>query len=371
MTHRERFDRLFRGEAVDRAPFVDYMGPCNYPSCLPRWKTEGLNKDADIEEVRRILGFDYVRGIYLPAVPLFFPEFEQETLRREGDKRYSRNRWGGIEIQQDGSEFMPLTLKGAVKDRESWERVRDRLGRKDIASRFSRDFDERCRRAAEGDLPIYAGDLPMGFFGALREIFGFNELMYAFYDEREIVKEVLDALCDLWIELVAHIQARVKLDYFFIWEDMCSKSGPLISPGMFREFLLPRYRRFTHAIRAGGCGHIIVDSDGDERPLIPLWLEGGVDIVFPFESQFGLDIREVRDQYPELGIIGGVNKRALEFDRHEMDKELAKVPYMLESGRYIPCCDHGVTNQVSWDNYRYFYERLRELVYKYPPAPRG
>jgi hypothetical protein len=50
-----------------------------------------------------------------------------------------------------------------------------------------------------------------------------------------------------------------------------------------------------------------------------------------------------------------------------MDRELEKVPYLLENGYFIPCCDHGVTNDVSWGNYQYFYEKLRELVYKYPP----
>jgi hypothetical protein len=42
---------------------------------------------------------------------------------------------------------------------------------------------------------------------------------------------------------------------------------------------------------------------------------------------------------------------------------------MLESGRYIPGLDHGVPDDVSWDNYRYFYEKLRELIWKYPPKP--
>jgi len=165
-----------------------------------------------------------------------------------------------------------------------------------------------------------------------------------------------------------YIQQRVKLDYFFIWEDMCGKTGTLISPDLFRGFLLPYYKRLTASLRNGGCSHIVVDSDGDERPLVPLWIEGGVNIVFPWESQFGLDLHAVRRQYPTLGLAGGLNKRVLEFDRSEMDKELDKVPYLLESGYFIPSCDHGVTNNVSWCNYRYFYERLRELIYRYPPV---
>ena len=188
-----------------------------------------------------------------------------------------------------------------------------------------------------------------------------------FYDDPELLDEILDTLCELWIKIYAEIQKRVPLDYLFIWEDMCGKTGPLISPAAFRDHLLPRYKRLTSAVKAGGCSHVMVDSDGDERLLVPLWMEGGVNITFPWESQFGLDITEVRDKYPTMGIIGALNKHVLEFSRKEMDDELVKVPYMLERGYYIPCCDHGVTNMVSWDNYRYFYEKLRDMVYKYEP----
>jgi uroporphyrinogen decarboxylase len=148
---------------------------------------------------------------------------------------------------------------------------------------------------------------------------------------------------------------------------MCFKGGSLISPKLFREFLLPRYQRLTAALRKHGCKHVLVDSDGDMRPLVPLWLEGGVNITFPWETQFGLDITEVRRQYPEMGMVGGINKFALAQGRAAIDEELKKVPAMLESGRYIPGLDHGAPPDVSWDNYRYFFDRLRELIWKYPP----
>lgn len=73
-------------------------------------------------------------------------------------------------------------------------------------------------------------------------------------------------------------------------------------------------------------------------------------------------------QYPNLGMIGGLDKHALARGRDAMDQELAKMPFMLERGRYIPCLDHSVPNDVSWDDFRYFYNRLRELIWKYPPG---
>jgi uroporphyrinogen decarboxylase len=355
---------VLSGEPVDRAPFLDYMGTCNWRSCLDRWKREGLAHDATFEDVRRIVGFDGVRGYRLPVKSFIWPEYPVESLGREGNVERRRNRWGGTEVHMEGSELMAVTVAGAVTDRKSWAEVERRL---DVATpgRLPEDWEAICDEALASDEPVYAGDLPVGFFGGLRELVGFERLAYLFYDDPGMVSAMLDALCELWTGIYTRMQERVPLDYFFVWEDMCDKNGPLISPSLFRAFLLPRYQRLTEALREAGCRLFAVDSDGDERPLVPLWAAGGIDVVLPWETQFGLDIREVRRRYPEIGIIGGINKHALAGGREAIDEELAKVPYMLAHGRYIPSLDHGVTNEVSWDDYRYFYDRLRELIGEY------
>ena len=364
LTNRERFVAALNGDPVDRAPFIDFMGTCNWPSCLTRWKKEGLTCNATFDDVRKIIGFDGVRGYYLPVKSFIWPEYTLEDLGKDANIAKRRNRWGGIEIQFDGSELMAVTVSGAIKDRDSWPAVKERL-LANTQGRFPTNWEDICREALASDEPIYAGDLPVGFFGGPRELMGFEQLAYTFYDDPELLTDVLDTLCDLWVDIYTRVLERVALDYFFVWEDMCDKNGPLISPALFRQFLLPRYERFTAAIRNAGCKHVVVDSDGDERLLAPLWVAGGVNAMLPWESQFGLDIREVRKRLPTVGIIGGINKQALAGGRRAIDKELEAVPFMLEHGRYIPSLDHGVTNEVSWDDYRYFYDRLRDLIWQY------
>ena len=365
LNNRERFAHLFNGECVDRAPFLDIMGFWN--SSLERWKQEGLSQDATPATVRRLVGFDSRRGFYLPVKAFIWPEFEPQVIRRDGDKFYTRNCWGAIEENITGSELMSITIEGPVTDRKSWEQIKARLD-PDTPGRLPRDWLDMCAQARESGETVYAGDLPIGFFGGVRELLGFEHQATLFYDDPSLMEDILDTLCDLWIKVFTRVQQDIVLDWFFIWEDMCYKGGSLISSRLFRRFLLPRYQRLTAAVRGAGCLHIMVDSDGDERPLVPLWLEGGVNIVFPWETQFGLDITAVRCQYPTLGMIGGMNKYALALGREAIDKELAKLPFMLEQGRFIPGLDHGVPNDVSWDNYRYFYDHMRELIYKYPPA---
>ena len=367
LTNRERFVKLFNGEELDRCPFLDIMG--FWPSTLDRWKREGLDSDATYETVNKIIGFDSTRrrGFKLPVNGYILPEFERKVLADDGRKLTVRNRWGGIEQDLQDPDMLPITIAGPVTDRASWEDIKERLD-PDTPGRLGENWNDICRQASESGEPVYAGDLPHGFFGALRELMGFEQLAMMFYDDPDLMHDILDTLCEMWIKLFSRVQKDITLDWYFIWEDMCSKNGPLISPAIFSEFFLPRYQRFTASLRQGGCKNIFVDSDGDIRPLVDMWIEGGVNILFPWETQFGLDITEVRRQWPTLGMIGGLNKYALSQDRDAIDKELEKIPFMLERGRYIPGLDHGVPNDVSWDNYRYFYDHLKEMIWKYPPC---
>ena len=104
------------------------------------------------------------------------------------------------------------------------------------------------------------------------------------------------------------------------------------------------------------------------RSLLDAWLEGGVTGLYPWETQMGLDITRVRRDYPRLQMIGGIDKHSLAFGREAIDRELEKVPFMLELGRYLPCLDHGVPPGVSWGDFVYFCERLRDLVERHPPS---
>jgi uroporphyrinogen decarboxylase len=362
LTNRERFLRLMRGEPVDRAPFFPCFGP--WPETLARWRREGLPEEADYREV---VGFDGDLRHILPLNAYLCPAPQYQLLEDEGETVIVVDRGIKQRARKDGHS-MPEFLAYPVESRGDWERVKKLLD-STSPERFPPNWPEFCEAHRQRTDPAYAGDLPCGFFGGPRELLGVVRLLLWFYDEPDLMGDILDTLCDLWTDLFARALRDAPIDFFFVWEDMCFKTGPLIGPDTFREFLLPRYRRLTEVLRRSGVDIIMMDSDGDPRLLLPLWLEGGVTCVFPWETQMGLDITQVRRDYPTLQMIGGVNKHALALGREAIDAELRKIPYMLESGRYLPAVDHFVPPDVSWDDYRYFCERLRDLIERYPPQP--
>ena len=364
MTNRDRFVKLMRGEPVDRAPFF----PCfwAWPQTLERWYAEGLSPDADW---KALCGFDGDMRQMLPVNGFLNPQFAEEVVSEDAETRTWVDRFGVRKRDRKDGGSMPEFLGYAVQCRADWERIRDERLQPEMLGRVPEDWQTWKSTLRDRTEPYYAGDLPIGFFGGPRELLGVERLSYWFYDEPALLAEIMDHLCDLWIAVYSQALADAPIDFFFIWEDMCFKNGPLVSPALFRQFLLPRYKRFTAALRDAGVDIIMVDSDGDVRLLIDLWLEGGVTCLFPWETQMGLDIVAVRKRYPTLQMIGGVNKAVLAYGREAIDAELAKIPFMLRSGRYLPAVDHAIPPDVSWDDFRYYCEKLKGMIEQHPPDP--
>jgi uroporphyrinogen decarboxylase len=108
---------------------------------------------------------------------------------------------------------------------------------------------------------------------------------------------------------------------------------------------------------------ILVDTDGDCRSLIPLLMKGGVTGLYPFEVQSGMDVREIREAFPDLQILGGVDKKELARGPERIDAELKRrIPGLISKGGFIPMGDHQIPPDVSWENYLFYRRRLAELA---------
>lgn len=95
--------------------------------------------------------------------------------------------------------------------------------------------------------------------------------------------------------------------------------------------------------------------------MIPLSLEVGATALLPWEAMAGNDIERVRDRYPCLGIMGGIDKTAL-LSKESIDRELAKAARMIAQGGYIPHVDYANPPNVTWENFKYYRERLNDIV---------
>ena len=217
------------------------------------------------------------------------------------------------------------------------------------------------RTWARRDYPL---TLRMGsVFGWLRNWMGLKGICLALYDDPEWVQRMMDDLVDFCCAVARRALEEVDLDYVLLWEDMAYKTAPHISPAMFRRFMLEPYQRLTGFIREHGIDLIFVDSDGYSEPLLPLWMEGGVNGFYPIERAASMDAVHLRQRFGrELRLMGGIDKRAMIAGPAEIDAELARVAPLCEEGGFIPWCDHHVPPDVPLKHYQYYVERMKEMT---------
>ncbi|MGQ9610954.1 MAG: uroporphyrinogen decarboxylase family protein [bacterium] len=209
------------------------------------------------------------------------------------------------------------------------------------------------RRMEERDYPISIDG--GSFYGFVRNWVGVNNLSLMFYDDPDLIHDMMDYLADFFIKVLHKALDEVDIDFALFWEDMCYKSGPLISPNMFREFLLPNYKKVTAFLVEHGVELSWVDCDGNIEALLSLWIEGGVRGHYPLEVAAGMDAGKLRKEYgKDIVMWGNVDKRALVKGKSAIDKEIERLAPVV--------IDHGVPEDISYENYLYYLERRKEIT---------
>ena len=357
LTPGERVVRCMTGGAIVRVPYGVGLGWQPWGEALPNWRR--ATGRADLEPAAY---FGYDASFALPKMAYgIFPGFEKLVLEQTAECTVWRDERGITMKQHRTSGSMPEWIDHPVKTPADWEQLRGRLQMAD--ARIQEDWPQfRARLKATGEA-VQVGVFPWGVFGTVRDLLGNEQVLYAFYDYPEMVRDMMNTLTNLWLGLYERVAAEVQIDHIHIWEDMSGRQGSLISPAMVEEFMMPCYDRIAAFARAHGVRVVSVDTDGDCSQLVPIFMRHGINMIFPFEVQAGNDIRDYRRQYPTLGIMHGLDKRALAGSLADVDREVEKAATMIPLGRYIPGFDHLIPPDAKWENFRYAAEQIRELCH--------
>jgi len=356
MNDRERFLATMYYQPRDRCPWGE-MG--FWPETIEVWHDQGMPRDVHLAS---FFGFDRLREGVDVSLGLM-PGFETEVLAETDEYRVVRRSTGVVakEFKGEHSFRMPQWLSFPLRTRDDWESEFVPRLDPDSPARYPLYWAEKTRIWAQRDYPL---TLRMGsIFGWLRNWMGLEAICLALYDDPEWVQEMMDYLVEFCCATARRTLEDVDLDYILLWEDMAYKTAPHISPAMFRRFMLEPYKRLTGFIRQHGVDLILVDSDGHAEPLIPLWIEGGVNGFYPIERASSMDAVHLRERFGrELRLLGGIDKRAMIAGPEAIEVELAHVAPLVEEGGFIPWCDHHVPPDVPLKHYQYYVERMKEMT---------
>jgi uroporphyrinogen decarboxylase len=360
MNNRERYLAAILGEPVDRPPY--YLGWSPWWTTWKRWEQEG--KPPEITDHRSFMDPDQP-PLALPMNTGPCPPFDTGVLEEDEHSYIHFDTWGIKRRDLKQNESMSEFLEFPIKNRDDWTEYKQRYLNPDDPRRLQTDWREKGREWMAKGYPIQLGYYPdAGVFGPYRWLMGDEEGLVALCTQPDLAHEIMDHITSLYLTVWEQVVKEVRVDVIHLWEDMCYKAGPLISPRMWEEFLGPNYRRIKDFAVAHNIPVISVDTDGQPERITPAMIRAGVNLLFPLEVAAGCDVNDWQRRFPELAFSGGIDKRELSKGKAAIDRELERIRPALACGRYIPELDHLVPDDVSWENYCYFARQLKKLVGK-------
>lgn len=370
LNHRQRLYHTLRHQPVDRLPDYEFGA---WVQTYDRWAQEGMDVASckglgrDVHYLEHYFHTDdagYGPGLAVNVGML--PLFDELVIEDRGETEIIQDKDGATaeRIKEKLGASIPRYIRYAIQNRADWERIKAERLDPDHPERVPQNLDALVGRFNTADYPIVAH---MGsLYGWIRNWMGVEALSVMLYDDRPLVEDMMEHLTLLALKVLEKMAGRgLRIDQTHWWEDMCYRSGSLLSPRMFAQMMLPRYRRINDFLRREfGCEYNLLDCDGNIHQLAPLWLEGGINVMFPIESAH-TDVFRLAPEFASHGFLrGAFDKRALIEGPAAIDLEFKRLEPLIESRQLIPHTDHLVPPDVSFENYLYYRRRKCEITGK-------
>jgi hypothetical protein len=361
MTDRERFNRQMHYQPIDRCFNMEFG---YWQENYSLWSGFVDNHITNEWEANQFFSFDRMTG-HGPAWIL--PPFESKVIEEREKTRLVIDGNGLIcEVPKDGHSTIPHYLGSTIKTPDDWRRAKKEHfdpahpGRKVNLAELKKNIPP--------DRDIPAGVFCGSMIGHIRDLLTAEGLAYAIYDHPEMVEDMVETACVLVEDYLDQVLPEIDFDFASGWEDICFKNGPLVSLKFFHKVVVPRYQRIGDRLHKYGIDLWYTDCDGDVRPLLPGFLEAGINCLFPFEVLCCCHPKELLDQYgKDLRIMGGIDKTQMAKGPAAIKAYLESVAPCVERGGYIPFCDHRCPPDVSWENYLYYLDLKQQMF----GQPRG
>ncbi|GAB4445473.1 MAG: uroporphyrinogen decarboxylase family protein [Anaerolineales bacterium] len=367
LTSRERVQAVLNGEIPDRVPIIlgasnatgistpayrnlkRFLGVQAEDNYLYDWPELGAS--AVDEAVLERLHSD-VRGVHdrEPA------SVRERNRTREPGSPYV-NSWGVGSVEGDPGMWFPaihpLAETHSTADLESypWPDMND-------PTRFAHVRAEVQRLAAENKYAILATPwlaFPLERAFAMQRM---DRFMANLGWHPDFAKALLAKITDLCKTLMGNFlrECGEDIDMIKIGDDLGMQNSLLMSPKMYRSIVKPFHAEYISFIKSRTKAKVFFHTDGDVFPLIPDFIEMGVDILNPVQTSAGKmsDLHELKKQFGKNIIFCGAidTHRILPFGTpQEVRAEVKRVIEILgDGGGYMLAPVHIIMPDVPPEN---------------------
>lgn len=369
MDNKTRALNILNYKAVDRMPAVHFG---YWKELLQEWAAQGHLKPEEIEGVgdgnaadyrlNAKLGWDFNWHTTRRGAASLRPFFKTQILEELPDgSRKILTGWGVIEIEKPGVVSISGECDYTLKDRKAYEELykpKMQFTEERVDPKY---FNENDWDKIDGPVGLELGSIA----GDVRNMLTVMGMSYMIYDDYDLLDEIVSDYAELQYQVAKRTLevSTFKFDFAHYWEDICYKNGPLFSPDILTDLCAKHYKKRNDLVKSYGMDIVSLDCDGCIDQLIPLWLENGVNTMFPIEvGVWDASIAPWREKYGSgLRGVGGMNKNVLSYDKKAVDEEIERLKPLIALGGYIPCPDHRLPPHTKFELVQYYTEKIKTV----------
>lgn len=191
-----------------------------------------------------------------------------------------------------------------------------------------------------------------GAFDVTYESLGYEHFMTLLYDEPGYIREAMDMFEEFSARVLEGF-CRTGVDAVLIGDDVCYKTGLMISPKMFFPLWRPRTARLAAIVKEHGIP-LEYHTDGALEPVMEALIEMGFDCVNPVDTGAN-DIFSLKRRYGgRIALRGNIDLSgplALGTPEQTFLEAREKLLGLKSGGNYVCSSSHSISDAVVPENY--------------------
>ncbi len=241
----------------------------------------------------------------LDATKQFMRFPQKEEIVEENGQLVERKRWTSwiVKSEEYDKERLIEKIKKIISSYNGWSKEHQ----VELEGRIS---DLKEKQAYMPDVTIFISGNCGGPYTLASYCGGFDKLSYLMADEPLLISEVLEVMFCESLDIIKHLPDKPLSPMVFVGEDIAYKGGLVFSPTFLRKEFFPRFKKIVEAYHKKGL-KVMFHSDGNIMEIMDDLMDCGIDALNPIETMAGMNLKELRQRYSKLVLVGGIDCSSL------------------------------------------------------------
>ena len=219
-------------------------------------------------------------------------------------------------------------------------------------------FGNHIRKIRENNDKILVWGFGGHIFEAAMQMRGASQFLLDLIENPKLAEAILDRITNAHIVAFDRFAETIGqyIDVIQVLDDMGTQTSPWLSPDMYRRIVKPYHAKFFRHIKQNSNIYIMLHTDGAVYPLIPDFIEMGIDILNPVQyTATGMDLKTLKHDFGnDITFWGGGidTQHALGFNTPaEIEDEVKQnIDILAPGGGFVFATVHNILEGVPVEN---------------------